>query len=69
MQNKARKERTRCIKMDLPYSIMQSQMVKGVVLHVVLFMNAYMDKQGISDEYSPRELILRWQLDWKKDCK
>ena len=55
--------------MDLPYSIMQSQMVKGVVLHVVLFMNAYMDKQGISDEYSPRELILRWQLDWKKDCK
>jgi len=40
-----------------------------MVLHAVLFMNSYVDKQGISDEYSPRELILRWQLDWKQHCK
>ena len=32
-------------------------------------MNAYVEKQGISDKYSPRELILWWQLNSKKHCK
>eukprot|EP00804_Cyclotella_cryptica_P027597 CCRYP_007506-RA/>CCRYP_007506-RA protein AED:0.33 eAED:0.33 QI:0/-1/0/1/-1/0/1/0/237 len=63
------KERTRSIKAELPYSVMPGQMIKRMVLQAVLFMNAYVDKQGISDEYSPRELILRWQLDWQKHCK
>ncbi|KAL7474817.1 hypothetical protein ACHAW6_002980 [Cyclotella cf. meneghiniana] len=63
------KERARCIKADVPYKIMPSIMIKRMVLHAVLFMNAYVDKQGISDEYSPREIILRWQLDWRKHCK
>ena len=63
------KERTRCIKADLPYQIMPSVMIKRMVLHAVMFMNAYVDKQGISDKYSPREIILRWQLNWDKPCK
>lgn len=63
------KETTRCIKADLPYTIMPGQMIKRTVLQAVLFMKAYIDKQGISDKYSPRELILRWRLDWKRHCK
>lgn len=37
-----------------------------MVLQAVMFMNAFVDKKRISDEYSPRELILRLQLDWKR---
>lgn len=44
-------------------------MIKRMVLHAGLFMNSYVDKQGVSDKYSPRELILRWQLNWKRHCK
>jgi hypothetical protein len=44
---------------------MPGQMIKRMVLHAILFMNEYTDKQGITDKYSPRELILRWPLDWK----
>ena len=48
---------------------MPGQLIKRMVLRAVLFLNAYTDKQGISDEYSPRELILRWPLHWKRHCK
>eukprot|EP00804_Cyclotella_cryptica_P005483 CCRYP_003006-RA/>CCRYP_003006-RA protein AED:0.20 eAED:0.20 QI:0/-1/0/1/-1/0/1/0/138 len=47
------KERVRCIKADLPYQVMQTQMIKRMALHTVLFVNAHEDKRGISDEYSP----------------
>eukprot|EP00804_Cyclotella_cryptica_P004105 CCRYP_019110-RA/>CCRYP_019110-RA protein AED:0.32 eAED:0.32 QI:0/0/0/1/0/0/2/0/274 len=63
------KERVRSIRSELPYSIMPGMMIKRMVLHAVLFMNAYVDKQGISDEYSLRDFILRWQLNWKLHCK
>eukprot|EP00804_Cyclotella_cryptica_P028173 CCRYP_011024-RA/>CCRYP_011024-RA protein AED:0.43 eAED:0.44 QI:0/0/0/1/0/0/3/0/118 len=53
------KERTWSIKADLSFSIRPGQLIKRMVLHAFLFMNSYTDKQGISDEYYPRELILR----------
>lgn len=52
------KERTRSIKADLPYQILPSMIIKRMVLHAVIFMNVYIDKRGISDEYLPREIIL-----------
>ena len=55
----------RCIKAELPYSITPSKMIKRMVLHAVLFKTACIDKQGISDKFTPRELIVRWWLDWK----
>eukprot|EP00804_Cyclotella_cryptica_P005448 CCRYP_002971-RA/>CCRYP_002971-RA protein AED:0.35 eAED:0.35 QI:0/-1/0/1/-1/0/1/0/235 len=63
------KERVRCIKADLPYEVLPNVMIKRMVLHAGLFINAYADKQGISDEFSPREIILRWQLQREKHCK
>eukprot|EP00804_Cyclotella_cryptica_P028417 CCRYP_014200-RA/>CCRYP_014200-RA protein AED:0.36 eAED:0.36 QI:0/0/0/1/0/0/3/0/238 len=53
------KGRVRCIKADLPYDILPNVVIKRMVLHAGLFINAYVDKQGISDEFSPREIILR----------
>lgn len=37
------KERTQCIRVYLPYTIMPGQMIKRMVLHAFLFMNAYVD--------------------------
>ena len=33
-----------------------------------MMLNAHVDKEGILQEFSPRELVLRWQLDWTKHC-
>eukprot|EP00804_Cyclotella_cryptica_P011281 CCRYP_007764-RA/>CCRYP_007764-RA protein AED:0.49 eAED:0.49 QI:0/0/0/0.5/0/0/2/0/105 len=63
------KERVRCDKADMPVKELPSIIIKRVVLNAVLFFNAYVDKQGISEEYSPRELVLHWQLHWKRHCK
>ena len=43
--------------------------IKHIVLHAVIFFNAYVNRQGISDEFLLREFILQWQLNWKKDCR
>ena len=36
--------------------------IKAMLSFVVMWHNAIPDKQGISQDYSPRELVLRWQL-------
>lgn len=43
--------------------------IKHLVITSVMFMNAYPDPQGISDEFSPREIVLCWQLDFKTHCR
>jgi hypothetical protein len=53
----------RCLKADMPLKLLPSVIIKHMVINAVMFINAYKDKQGISDEYSPREIILRWNLD------
>eukprot|EP00804_Cyclotella_cryptica_P021082 CCRYP_019384-RA/>CCRYP_019384-RA protein AED:0.40 eAED:0.40 QI:0/-1/0/1/-1/0/1/0/331 len=63
------KERVRSMKADLPHEVLPNIMLKQMVLHAGLLLNAYVDKQEISNEYSPREIILRWQLRWDKHCK
>eukprot|EP00804_Cyclotella_cryptica_P009736 CCRYP_011246-RA/>CCRYP_011246-RA protein AED:0.32 eAED:0.32 QI:0/-1/0/1/-1/0/1/0/207 len=63
------KERVRCYKADMPVKELPSIIIKRMVLNAVLFLNAYVDKQGVSEEYSLRELILGWQLHWKRHCK
>ncbi len=47
------KERARCYKADMPVKELPSIIIKRMVLNAVLFLNAYVDKQGISEEYSP----------------
>ncbi len=36
---------------------------------MVLWMNAFPVKSGISQMFLPRELLVRWQLDYKKHCR
>ena len=39
-----------------------------MVYYVVTFLNCHVTKMGISDIFSPRELVLRRKLDWVKHC-
>ncbi len=60
------KEQTRGLLATLPFSHMPRRMKIKFVYFIVLWLNAFPVKSGISATYSPRELILRWQLDYKK---
>jgi hypothetical protein len=39
------------------------------VYFMVLWMNAFPVKSGVSNKISPRELLLRWRLNYKKHCR
>ncbi|KAL7532447.1 hypothetical protein ACHAXR_004632, partial [Thalassiosira sp. AJA248-18] len=43
--------------------------IKALIKFVVMWHNALPSKQGVSQELSPREIVLRWQLDYKKHMK
>eukprot|EP00804_Cyclotella_cryptica_P006520 CCRYP_012792-RA/>CCRYP_012792-RA protein AED:0.17 eAED:-0.16 QI:0/-1/0/1/-1/0/1/0/137 len=45
------KERVQCIKADLPYEVLPNIIIKRMVLQAGIFMNTYVDKQGIFDKY------------------
>ena len=39
------------------------------VYFVVMMLNAVPDTSGISEKYSPREIVTSRKLDMKKDCR
>ena len=54
------KDRSRAIKATLPYKVLPNAIIKALVIHaVLLWMNAWPAKAGVSDELSPREIVLR----------
>jgi hypothetical protein len=63
------KERSRGIKNTIPFTYIPKLMLIEMVNFVVMWLNAFASKSGISEEYSPRELILRRKLDFKKHCR
>jgi hypothetical protein len=63
------KERTRGLLATLPFSHMPRQMNIKFVYFIVLWLNAFPVKSGISSTFSPRELLVCWRLDYKKHCR
>ena len=63
------KNQCRCITTDMKFNILPNSIIRALVIHAAMFMNSYQDKQGISQEFSPRELVLRWQLCTKKHIR
>jgi hypothetical protein len=63
------KERTRGLIGTLPFSHIPKRMKIEFVYFIVLWINAFPVRTGISTTYSPRELLLRWRLDYKKHCR
>ncbi|KAL7509413.1 hypothetical protein ACHAXN_008345, partial [Cyclotella atomus] len=63
------KERGRGTKNVLPYKMLPKLMLIELINFVVFWLNAFPSESGISDEYSPRELILRRGIDFSKHCR
>jgi hypothetical protein len=63
------KEQGRGIFNTLPYKKMPQLMLIELIYHVVLWLNAFLMKSGVSATLSPREIVLRHKLDFAKHCK
>jgi hypothetical protein len=63
------KERSRCVISVLPFKFLHKQIVTNVVYFSVLWLNAFQVKSRVSAEHSPRAIIVRENIDWKKHCK
>jgi hypothetical protein len=62
------KERTQGLIGTLPFDNIPRQMKIKFVYFILLWLNAFPVKTGVSSIYSPRELLVRWHQDYKKHC-
>ncbi len=63
------KERARGTMATLPYLTLPKIMIIKLMHFCILWLNSFPVKLGVSEKWSPRELILRHQLDAKLHCK
>jgi hypothetical protein len=63
------KERGRGILNTLPFKKMPRLVLIELVYHVVLWLNAFPAKSGLSETPSTRETVYRHKLDFTKHCK
>jgi hypothetical protein len=63
------KERARRTTSILPYNILPKIMVIELMNFWVMWMNSFPVKSGISEKWSPREIVSRHRLDAKLHCK
>ncbi len=63
------KERRRGILNTLPFKKMLQVILIELIYHIVLWLNAYPTKSGVSDMLLPREIVLRQKLNFKRHCK
>eukprot|EP00956_Cyclotella_meneghiniana_P038953 scaffold162906_cov46-Cyclotella_meneghiniana.AAC.1 len=64
------KDRCRSVLSELPYKeCMPDVFIIFLLKFVILWMNAFPAKNGVSDEFSPREIVTGLRLDYKKHCQ
>jgi hypothetical protein len=63
------KERCRSIICTLPYTHIPQIMLVHLLHHVVMWLNNFPVANGVSTQFSPRELVLRHKLDFKHHCR
>ncbi len=63
------KERPRGIVCTLPYAKIPQIALIHLMHFVVMWLNNFPTRDGISMDYSPRELILRHRLSYKRHCR
>ncbi len=62
------KERMRGLLATLPFIHLPKRMMIEFIYLMVLWINVFPVKSGISQTFSPRELLIRWRLNYKKHC-
>ncbi len=63
------KERGRGILNTLPFKKMPQIMRIELIYHVVLWLNAFPTKSGVSETLSPHKIVMRHKLDFAKHCR
>jgi hypothetical protein len=63
------KERARGTIITLPYEMLPKLIIIELMHFCVIWMNSFPVKLGVSEKYSPRELVSRHKLDAKLNCK
>jgi hypothetical protein len=63
------KERTRGLLATLPFKHIPRRVKIEFIYFIVLWLNTFPVKSGISSTFSPRELLVWWKLDYKKHCQ
>ncbi len=63
------KERARSTISILPYKLLPKLMIIELMHFCVMWMNSFPGKSGISEKWSPREIVSRHKLDAKMHCK
>jgi hypothetical protein len=53
----------------LPFKFIPGRLKMEFIYFVVLWLNAFPAKSGVSATYSPWEFLVRWKLDDKKHCQ
>ena len=53
----------------LPFTYIPRRMKIEFIYFVTLWLNAFPVKSGVSETFSPREILLRWIMDAKKHCR
>jgi hypothetical protein len=63
-------ERARSIVSELPFKhCMPDQFIIHLMMFVTLWINAFPSDSGVSDVYSPREIVTGMKMDYQKHCK
>jgi hypothetical protein len=63
------KERCHCVIRVLPFKFLHKLIVTNVIYFAVLWLNTFPVKSGVSAEHSPRAIVVRTNLDYKKHCR
>ena len=64
------KERGRCIVSELPYNdSIPDQIMIHLLQFIAFWINAMPSESGVSDVYSPREIVTGMKLDFKRHCR
>jgi hypothetical protein len=63
------KERGRGILNTLPFKKMPQIMLIELIYHVVLWLNAFPTKSGVSETLLPRKIVIRHKLNFTKHCR
>ena len=63
------KERSWCVVKSLPFQYLPKQIVIHMVYFVCTMVDAVPAVEGISQVFSPREIVTQRKFDFKKDCK
>ncbi len=63
------KECGRDILNTLPFKKMPQIMLIELIYHVVLWLNAFPTKSGVSETLSPHKIVMRHKLDFSKPCR